>query len=253
MLSEGHSVFIVDNLSSGFISNVPNNAEFLELDIRNQKKLQNINYKFDVIYHLASHVGQELSFESPQEDLEINLLGTQNLINFSLERNPNAKFIFASSMNVYGNVGNPLSAVSENISPNPPSPYAVGKISSEYLLNIYSNFGLNYSSLRLFNVYGSNQDLKNLKQGMVSIFLSYILKNQPIIVRGSLERFRDFIHVFDVVDAFRILSSLNVQGVYNVCNGVPVTVKNLIRMLLEIANEDINSYPIRLEIGRAHV
>ena len=103
-------------------------------------------------------------------------------------------------MNVYGQ--NEIDFVNEETPVVPASPYAVGKSSSENFCKIFNELGVNTTILRLFNVYGPNQDLNNLKQGMVSIFLSYILKKEKIIVKGSKHRFRDLIAVDDVVDAF---------------------------------------------------
>ena len=105
--------------------------------------------------------------------------------------------IFASSQSVYGNVDD--IAVSEKYKVNPLSCYGNSKLSSENYLKIFKD-KLPYVIFRINNVYGYGQDLDNLKQGMVSIYLAQALKNNKIIVKGSLDRFRDFVHIDDVVD-----------------------------------------------------
>jgi UDP-glucose 4-epimerase len=147
-------------------------------------------------------------------------------------------------MNVYGNPANSTDPVFEETPVSLPSPYAVGKYSSELLLDVYKPFGISSASLRFFNVYGAKQDLSNLKQGMVSIFLSYVLKGEPVEVRGSLERFRDFIHVSDVVDACMLLAESECEGVFNVSTGVKTTVKSLIESIISSFQEDPVLYPI---------
>ena len=92
--------------------------------------------------------------------------------------------------------------VHENMSLHPTSFYAVGKLASEHYLRLYSKFGIKTTALRLFNVYGPGQNLKNLRQGMVSIYLAQAMKNRKVVVKGSGDRFRDLVYIDDVVDAF---------------------------------------------------
>ena len=243
LIAQGHKVTIVDDLSSGYASNIPNGADFIQADLTKKDTYTLFTEGFTHIFHLASHVGQELSFETPVRDLEVNLLATSRIIKWALD-NGRPKIIFASSMNVYGNPANSMHPVSEETPVSLPSPYAVGKYSSELLLDVYKPFGISSASLRFFNVYGAKQDLSNLKQGMVSIFLSYVLKGEPVEVRGSLERFRDFIHVSDIVDACILVAESECEGVFNVSTGVKTTVKSLIDSIISSFQEDPNLYPI---------
>jgi len=242
---EGWDVLVLDNLSSGHRENVPHRTRFLWADLT-ASDIEKIlpNEAFDVIFHLASHVGQESSFTRPEFDLKSNIFPTLSLINWAMEHNVK-QIVFASSVNVYGTQEEmPLTEL------NPidlPSPYAVGKFSSEALLKIYANFGLKSTVLRLFNVYGPGQDMDNILQGMVSIYMSYVVKNLPVCVRGSLDRFRDFVFVTDVVDAFlRSVSSIASGKVYNVCSGRKVIVRDLIDQIITANGYDPRSYPIEL-------
>ena len=243
LLQSGWDVFVVDNLSSGYERNIPNEASFELIDLSLEKNIDKLpKENIDVVFHLASHVGQELSFEKPIYDFKANALSTLLLLQWCKKYSVN-KFIFASSMNVYGNP--PQERVDENTPISPPSPYSVGKIASEYFCNIYQRLGINCTSLRLFNVFGPNQDLDNLKQGMVSIFLSYVINNKAIDVRGSKERFRDFISVHDVVNAFiKCVDSKANGNIYNVSTGIKTHVWELIDKILQACNESPDSYPV---------
>ena len=159
------------------------------------------------------------------------------------------KFIFASTMNVYGD---PIALpVTEESEIKPPSPYSVGKVASEYLCKIYQGFGIHTTCLRLFNVYGPLQDMKNMKQGMVSIFMSYVANNVPIHIKGSKDRFRDFIYVDDVVDAF--VKSLDARAsgrTYNVSTGIKTHVWELIEAIIfAFKQTPIKEYPFTFGAG----
>jgi len=243
LLKEGWSVLVLDNLSSGYLRNVPEDAEFKWLDLTHEDAISYLpEGGVDVVFHLASHVGQELSFERPIYDFKANALSTLLLLKWCLE-NRVKQFIFASSMNVYGDPEEVY--VNEKTPVNPPSPYSVGKIASEYLCNIYQNFGVNTTSLRLFNVYGPMQDMQNMKQGMVSIFMTYVARGEPILVRGSKERFRDFISVHDVVEAFYKCVNEKAYGkVYNVSTGKKTFIWELLEEIVAAFGYDPKTYPI---------
>ena len=243
LINEGNKVTIVDDLSSGSKENLISGCKFIEGDLSRSDVFKELDSNFDNVFHFASHVGQELSFETPVRDLEVNTLATARLIDWAM-RNNKPKIVFASSMNVYGNPTNSLLPVDEDCPVSPPSPYAVGKLSSESLFTIYENLGLESSSLRFFNIYGPKQDFTNLKQGMVSIYMSYVLKNKPIEVRGSLNRFRDFVYVDDVVDACILASGKGVSGIYNISTNKKTTVRELITEILVCFEKNPENYEI---------
>ena len=102
LLDEGWDVQVIDNLSSGHRSNIPERARFQWLDLsRDDAILELPKEPVDVVFHLASHVGQELSFESPLYDLKVNGLSTMTLLKWCMDRKVK-QIVFASSMNVYG-------------------------------------------------------------------------------------------------------------------------------------------------------
>ncbi len=248
LLKEGWEVIAVDNLSSGHERNVPPGVTFKWMDLTHEDSIAALPKSgIDAVFHLASHVGQELSFENPMYDLKANALSTMLLLRWCVDTKI-SKFIFASTMNVYGDPE--TLPVTEETPLRPPSPYSVGKIASEYLCKIYQGFGLHTTCLRLFNVYGPKQDMKNMKQGMVSIFMSYVARNKPIHVRGSKDRFRDFIFVDDVVDAFyRSLSPEASGKLYNVSTGKKTHVSMLLESIVESFGHSPTQYPITFGEG----
>ena len=243
LLKEGWEVYVYDNLSSGYRHNVPEGAHYHWLDLT-QEDCVSVLPKggVDVVFHLASHVGQELSFERPLFDLRANAISTMILLKWCLDTGVK-RFVFASTMNLYGDPDKEL--VTESADLRPPSPYSVGKVASEYLCKIYQNFGIDSTCLRLFNVYGPGQDMQNMKQGMVSIFMTYIAQGKPIHVRGSKDRFRDFIYVEDVVDAFMRAMKPEASGkVYNVATGRKTFVWQLLQEIVKAFGHDPAKYPI---------
>ena len=144
------------------------------------------------------------------------------------------KFVYTSSMSIYGDPA--ILPVKEDMFPVPKSFYGIGKVASENYLRLYQeNYGINFTALRLFNVYGPGQHLENLRQGMVRIYLSYVAKNEPIIVKGSGERFRDLVFVDDVVNAMMLVldNPFTYGQTYNVGTGKETKVDDLLHMIIE--------------------
>ena len=240
LIKEGNQVVTIDNLSTGNISNIPDGVKFIEGDCGNQDVYSNIpNDSFDAIFHIAGQSSGEISFDDPIYDIRTNAESTLLLLKFALKNNCK-RFIFASTMSVYGI--KPERPVKENEDCHPESFYGIAKLASEHYLRVYEQFGIDTTSLRLFNVYGPGQNMDNLRQGMVSIFLAQMLKDKSIHVKGSADRFRDFIHVDDVVESFfRCLSCIASNGkVINIANGKATKVKEIIELLVSSQSNQIN-------------
>lgn len=231
-LKEGYEVVGVDDLSVGKDVNIPKGVEFVRGDLALQDTMNKLPLGCKKILHLAGQSSGEISFDDPVSDLEKNTISTVNLINYGI-KNKAERIVYASSMSVYGNVAD--KPISENIEPKPLSCYGVGKLAAEGYLKVYSQ-QLPYVSLRMFNVYGPGQDLSNMRQGMVSIFLAQALQNgNEVIVKGGLDRFRDFVFIDDVVEVwFRAtLNDFAKNQVINVGTGVRTTVEDLLLSLKE--------------------
>ncbi len=233
LIELGHSVIIVDNLSTGSLLNIPDEAKFIRGNCQSSDVIKKLsNYNFDAIFHVAGQSSGEVSFEDPVYDLDTNTRSTLMLLKLSRKIGCR-KFIYASSMSVYGDHEN--LPVYESYICEPKSFYAVGKLASEYYLKIYADNKLKTTALRLFNVYGPGQNMTNMKQGMASIFLSMALNKNLINVKGDLNRFRDFIYIDDVVESF--IKSLNRTGnnfeKINICSEKKILVKKLIDVISE--------------------
>ena len=225
-----YQIYIIDNLSTGFKSNIIKDAIFIKKnceDVSIIKKLKGID--FYCIYHLAGQSSGEYSSYHPFEDFSSNVVGTINMINICL-KTKNKKIIFASSMSVYGNL---LKAASEKDDCIPKSFYGLSKLTAENYIKFFEKKGLNYGILRLFNVYGPGQNFNNKLQGMVSIYLEQALKNKKIIIKGSKDRFRDFIYIDDVIDIIARLTvnKKKIKDVFNVGTGKKIIVSELISII----------------------
>jgi len=192
-----------------------------------------------LLYKICNFAGQssgEVSFDDPVYDLRTNTESTLRLIKYGLETGCR-RFIYASSMSVYGTVADEPIIVLRKYQHKCLS--GVGKLASENYLRIYSSKGLKFTALRFFNVYGPGQNMQNLRQGMVSIFLKQLLEHDKIIVKGPLDRFRDFVYIDDCVDfTTGIIGNENTFGrFYNVGTGVRTTVKELLEQMIKISGE----------------
>lgn len=239
LLNDDHEVLTIDNLSTGDKENIPSGVEFIIGDCHDPAVIAQLGKKkFDAIIHIAGQSSGEISFDDPTYDLQTNTQSTLMLLDYATKTGC-SKFIYASSMSVYGN--SEEQPVHENMFLHPTSFYAVGKLASEHYLRLYSKFGINTTALRLFNVYGPGQNLRNLRQGMVSIYLAQAIKNQKIIVKGSGDRFRDLVNIDDVVDAFykALLLQQKEFNCYNIGSGQKYSVNNIIDKINNLFNRSL--------------
>lgn len=242
LIKDGHSVTTIDNLSTGYSEHIPHGVEFIEGSTADEKVIALLeNREFDAIMHIAGQSSGEVSFENPIYDLQTNAQSTVMLLDLA-RRIKCKKFVYASTMSVYGDHNPPECAEDAELVPK--SFYAVGKVASEHYMRIFSEqFGITCTALRLFNTYGPGQNMKNLKQGMVSIYLAMAINNHRIIVKGSKDRFRDFVYIDDVVDAFvRSLEIKTGYNLFNVCTCVATRVENVVERIREELN-----FPIEVE------
>jgi len=222
---------IYDNLSSGKMENLTDlsKANFVKGDILDLKKLYRVE-KAELIFHLAAQVVVPYSMENPVEDFETNARGTLNILEKA--RKDDAKLVFASSAAVYGNFAK--LPTPEDYGFNPYSCYGLSKVVGEEYCNMYVNqYGLDITILRFANVFGPRC------HGVISDFLDKIRKNpKKLEIIGTGLQSRDFVHVFDVVDAL-ILSATSRNAVgqtFNIGYGKTTKIIDLAKMILEILN-----------------
>ena len=236
-----NDIIIIDNLSTSncYISNYAflKNIPFIKGDVGDDNFINNLNFKVDVIFHFAAQSGGEGSFDDTIYDSNTNSKGTLILLNYATKINCK-KFIFMSTCAVYGGVNENKLCYSEDDNIEPNTFYAINKLSSEKYIKLYNkNYNINYTIFRLFNCYGPYQNLLNMKQGMVSIFIKQILSDEypEIIVKGNLDRIRDLVYVEDVVKIiFDSVNNSNFDNdIFNLGSGIPNTVKTLLDNLMK--------------------
>ena len=197
------------------------------MDISKPIRLKRLNIKFDRVYYFAALASGYLCEKNSNNFIKSNILGTLNIVKWA-EENPPKEIIFSSSMTIYGE--NKKNA-KENDMLNPISNYGIGKYFSERKLLTLKKFKIKIIILRFFNLYGPGQDFNNQNQGMFSIFLNQILNKKKIVVKGSLDRFRDFIYIDDAVKACKLKFNTK-ENIFNVGSGKATSVRKLLYKLL---------------------
>lgn len=233
LVVNGHTVVGLDNLSTGFLTNVPDGVRLYQADCQDADayvRLAAEEAPFDAIFHIAGQSSGEISFDDPAYDLRTNAESTLHLLKLALATGCR-RMIYASTMSVYGI--KPDRPIAEHEGTYPQSFYGVGKLASEHYLRLYEQFGIRSTALRLFNVYGPGQNLENLRQGMVSIFMAMMVRNGHIHVKGSPDRYRDFVYIDDVVRAFLLCLERETShgAVLNIAGSGRVTVGELINAM----------------------
>lgn len=232
-LARGDSVWIVDDLSSGRRENLPDEAKFLELDVRTPALLDLFrDVRFDLVNHHAAQIDVRRSVEQPAFDAAVNVLGLLNVMEGAKEVGTRRVVYVSSGGVIYGE---PEEIPTPETAPKMPlSPYGVTKLAGEYYLNYYREVhGLEYVALRYSNVYGPRQDPHG-EAGVIAIFSNRLLQGEALHIFGDGEQTRDYVYVKDVVSANMKASDLTLaQGdgldavAFNVGTGVATSVNRL--------------------------
>ena len=239
-LIDENEVLIIDNKSTGKVENLQNinheNLTLIEKDL-NDADLDDILTDVDYVFHLAAMASVPLSIENPSECIENNMDATIKLIN-ACKNNNVKKIIFSSSSSVYGdNTNIPLK---ESEYPLPKSPYAASKASGElFLKTYYEAYGLNYISLRYFNVFGPKQDKNSQYAAVIPNFITALLEGEQPIIYGDGEQTRYFIYIRDVVNANIKAAESDYNGIINVASGEKTTINELYKIISETLGSDI--------------
>ena len=227
----GHYVIVADNLSTGNKLNLRGIDEFHELDLGRDNILSIFEKEYDLIYHFAGQSSVETSYSDPIYDLDTNVRSTLNIINNIKHYKNKVHLIYASSMSVYG--GDEPMPKREDSPLDGKNFYAIGKKASESYLSLCSSKTIKTTSLRLFNIYGPGQNLENLNQGMLSIYLAQAINNDKIIVKGALDRSRDFVYINDLIRLTnKIENNPSCYGkILNICSGKETKISELINAI----------------------
>ena len=207
----------------------------LRADITSESSMGNAKCAgIDAVLHLAAQSSGPRSFSIPVQDVQLNIIGTLNTINWCLA-NGVGRLLFASSFVIYGDHPE-REMLDEETCCRPKSVYATSKLACEHLLMNYAQpKGLKWNALRMFNVYGPGQDITKPDQGVVGIFMNMLLKADNVQVKGSLARFRDLIYIDDIVAGWdRCLFGKVYNQSFNLGTGEKTTFETLIRSLATV-------------------
>ncbi|HSR18930.1 MAG TPA: NAD-dependent epimerase/dehydratase family protein [Ignavibacteriaceae bacterium] len=236
-INEGHKVFIIDDLSTGFEKNINPKAEFIKADICDLELSRLFEKeKFDLVDHHAAQMDVRRSVADPVFDANINILGTINLLKNAVKTGVK-KFMFASTGGaVYGE--QKYFPADEHHPTNPLSPYGISKLSVEKYLYFYKvQYNLNYTILRYANIYGPRQNPFG-EAGVVAIFSSKLIKGEQPVINGTGEQTRDYVFVGDVVQANLITLNDKESDIYNIGTGKETNVNQLFGLLNKIIGKN---------------
>ena len=245
-LREGWTVHVIDNLATGKRENLPADAMFHELDIRDAKAAELLaSVKPDVLAHLAAQMDVRRSVEDPMYDASVNVIGSLNLLEAVRRQSPRTRVVFASTGGaLYGDNTTPPNV--EDFKKDPESPYAITKLSVELYLAYYGRVhGLDAVAMRFGNVYGPRQDPHG-EAGVVAIFCGRILQGKALTIFGDGQQTRDYVYVGDVAEALWYAATkplppiglLDARG-FNVGTGIGTSVVDMANILLEEAGTKV--------------
>lgn len=239
-LINNNKVCIVDNLSTGKINNLKcrenENLKIVKKNL-NDVNLNDLLNGTDYIFHLAAMASVPLSVDNPIECCQSNVNATVKLLDAAAKNNVK-KVIFSSSSAVYGQNRNmPLN---ETENPMPTSPYAASKASCELFLKaFYESYGLEYVSLRYFNIFGPRQNKNSQYAAVIPNFISALLEGGQPVIYGDGEQTRDFVYVKNIVKANISASESDFNGIVNIASGKKTTINQLYEIIKETLNSDI--------------
>jgi UDP-glucose 4-epimerase len=245
----GAEVLLVDAMIPDYGGNLFNIAGIEDRvrvnigDVRNESTMDVLVRNQEVIFNLAGQVSHIDSMRDPFTDLDINCRAQLSMLEACRKFNPGVSVVFAGTRQVYGKPDR--LPVDENHLVRPIDVNGVNKAAGEYYHLLYNNaFGVRACSLRLTNVYGPRQLIKHNRQGFIGWFIRLAMDGNRIQIFGDGSQMRDFVYVDDAADAFlRAGAAETCRGeVFNVGGEEPITLRDLVDLLLEVAGTGSVSY-----------
>lgn len=235
LLKEGHTVKVIDNLSTGRLANLEHqkdnkNLTIFQQDIRNKKAIESIFKNVDYIFHMAALADIVPSIQRPEDYYTSNVLGTFNVLECARLYNIK-KLVYAASSSCYG-IPNSY-PTKEDAEIKTQYPYALTKrLAEEAVLHWGQVYGLPVVTLRLFNVYGTRSRTSGTYGAVFGVFLAQKLAGKPFTVVGTGEQTRDFTYVTDIADAFYAVAKSDIiNETFNVGSGGTYSINYLCELL----------------------
>lgn len=255
LIDMGNEIVVLDDLSGGFVANVPSQATFVQGSILDHVLLADLfdTHHFDYVYHLAAYAAEGLSHFIKRFNYQNNLTGSVNLLNESIKHEVKC-FVFASSIAVYGGQPTPMT---EDMIPDPEDPYGIAKYAFEMELKVSKEmFGQDYVIFRPHNVYGERQNLGDPYRNVLGIFMKQIMERKPLTIYGDGSQTRAFSHVDDVAPVIaEAAHRTNMYGeVFNIGADETCTVLELAEKIQAAfgSSEEIRFLEARKEVKHAH-
>lgn len=254
LIEMGHEVVVIDDLSGGFIENVPAGATFIQGTITDELFIDDLfdRHSFDYVYHLAAYAAEGLSHFIRKFNYTNNVIGSMHLINASIRHQVKC-FVFTSSIAVYGRGQLPMV---ESMTPAPEDPYGIAKYAVELDLRAaHEMFGLNAIVVRPHNVYGIHQNIGDRYRNVIGIFMNQVLQGKDLTLFGDGSQTRAFSHIDEVAPL--IAQSVNVKEAYNevfnVGSDVYYSLNELAEAVMEAMGKRVGlrHLPARNEVAHA--
>ena len=242
LLQDGHEVHIIDNLSTGKRENLVDlvsqtDCTFIEGSVTDLDLLRTVFRDIDCVFHQAAIPSVQRSVEDPRATNEANVNGTLSVLIAARDCGVK-KVVYASSSSVYGDT--PTLPKTEEMIPNPKSPYAVSKLTGEYYCRVFSEvYDLKTVCLRYFNVYGPKQDPSSDYAAVIPRFITRVLEQKPPIIYGDGTQTRDFTYVNDVAHANIQSMKQEVEGIFNIACGERISVNELATIVMELVGVNL--------------
>lgn len=236
LVQRGDSVRVLDNLCTGFRSNldsVSSDIEFIEGDIADERATASALEGVELVFHQAALASVPLSLEDPLGSHRSCATGTLNVLNQAVRAGVR-RVVYAASSSAYGD--RPFAAKRETDQPQVLSPYAAAKLAGElYCEAFYHSFGLETVGLRYFNVFGPRQDPGSPYSAVIPLFVTALLTGQPPIIYGDGQQSRDFVFVGNVVQGNLLAAEApEAPGlVINMAEGRQTSLLRLLQLLSE--------------------
>lgn len=234
LLDDGHSVVVLDNLSTGFRENVNERATLSEVDITNEEEVRRAVEVFrpEIVVHLAAQMDVRVSVRLPTLDASINIIGSLNVLRAAVDSGVK-KIVYSSTGGaVYGEPD--VTPVPEEHPIRPISPYGISKHTVEHYLFMYEKqYGLDYTVLRYPNVFGPRQNPDG-EAGVIAIFGRQLLTGVACRIFGDGEQKRDYVFVEDVVAANMAALTKGNGDILNIGSGVGTTVNDVYRTIAQV-------------------
>ncbi len=237
LLDQGHQVTVFDNLSFGHKESVDPRATFVQADLNNSTKLEEILPGHNAVIHMASFIEVGESVKKPVEFAENNIIGTVKLLE-SMRKTNVKKIIFSSSACVYGQPKN-IPITENDPLGEQENPYGITKVTMEQFCILYQKlFGFDVTILRYFNPYGPGE-LHTPETHAIPNFIKAALEKKPIPLFWNGEQTRDFIYIEDLVKAH--ILPLNQTGlhIYNVGTQTGIKVLDIVKQIFELVGYDV--------------